>query len=184
MSSFRQPRDTSLKMAASLPTDAQARKEVPIATGFMAYFPRAVAAIARLSWLANEKHNPGEPLHWSREKSSDHADCHMRHFMQRGTMDTLEGEEVLHIVESAWRVLALAELELEERAALNPLPGAAIKMNLKPGQSIGDVLRAQMPDGAEQAFMHPDTPKIKVVQFYNPETKKYQTWTLNEDKSS
>lgn len=165
------PRESS-----GLPTNSEARKEIPIATGFLAYFPRAVAAIAQLSWLANEKHNPGEPLHWSREKSNDHADCAMRHFMQRGTMDTLEGEDVLHIVAAAWRVLALAELELEERAAAKP--GAVIKVKLKPGQSMAQALRTQTPEveGSMGALTHHG----KIVQFYNPLTRKYQTWTLKE----
>lgn len=175
MSTFKEVRATS-----GLPTDSQARKEVPIATGFLAYFPRTVAAIARLSWLANEKHNPGEPVHWSREKSDDHADCAMRHFMQRGTMDTLEGEEVLHIVESAWRLLALAELELEERAAAKPRPGAYIKVTVRPGQSIASALREQTPEAGADTIASPANPRT--VQFFNPETKKYQTWTLREDK--
>lgn len=166
-----------------LPTNSKERKETPIATGVLDYFPRTVAALARLSWLANEKHNPGEPVHWAREKSNDHADCAMRHFMERGKMDTLEGEDVLHIVESAWRVLALAELELEERSRPDRItvrPGAFINANLRPGQNITDALREQTPEAGADTIASPANPRT--VQFFNPVTKKYQTWTLAEDK--
>src|SRR5689334_5921158 len=54
--------------ATTLPTDSQARKDTPIARGCLDYFPLAIAAVARLSKAGNDKHNPGEPLHWSRGK--------------------------------------------------------------------------------------------------------------------
>ena len=98
-----------------LPSDAKARKGVPIATGCLDYFPRALAAIATLSRIGNDKHNPGEPLHWSRGKSNDHPDCLIRHFMERGTVDTSGAEPVLHSTEMAWRALAILELEIEDR---------------------------------------------------------------------
>jgi hypothetical protein len=100
-----QPRTT-------LPTDSAARKKFPIATGVIDYFPRALAAVAELSYLGNEKHNPGEPLHWARDKSADHADCLMRHFVDRGKMDG----KVRHSTEVAWRAFAILELELEAAA--------------------------------------------------------------------
>ena len=97
----------------SLPSDATARKAIPVATGCVDYFPLALAAIAELSRIGNDKHNPGQPLHWSRGKSNDHADCLMRHFMERGTMDTSGAEPVLHSTQMAWRALAILQLELE-----------------------------------------------------------------------
>jgi hypothetical protein len=102
----------------SLPADAAARKEVPIASGFLDYFPDAVAAVARLSKIGNDQHNPGQPLHWARGKSGDEGDALMRHFMERGTVDT---DGVRHSVKVAWRALALLqkELEREEGAPLS-----------------------------------------------------------------
>jgi hypothetical protein len=29
------------------------------------YFPDALAAVAQISYQGNQKHNPGEPLHWA-----------------------------------------------------------------------------------------------------------------------
>lgn len=95
----------------TLPTKAADRKRVPIVTGLLDYFPRAAAAVAHCSFVGNEQHNPGEPLHWDRTKSTDHADCLGRHLLQRGTIDS---DGIPHSVKVAWRALALAEVELEE----------------------------------------------------------------------
>lgn len=94
----------------TLPADSRQRKELPLATGCLDYFPNALAAVAELSVGGNQQHNPGEPLHWSRDKSADHADCIMRHLVERGTRDS---DGVLHSVKVAWRALALAQIELE-----------------------------------------------------------------------
>ena len=99
-----------------LPTDSKARKDIPLARGCLDYFALALAAVAELSQAGNDKHNgPGAPLHWSREKSSDHADCIIRHLIDRGTVDPEDG--ILHDVKVAWRALAMAQLALEKRAA-------------------------------------------------------------------
>ncbi len=103
-------------MNVHLPTDSDKRKTVPIATGVLDYFPDAIAAIAELSFVGNEKHNKGQPLHWSRGKSADQADCLMRHFLERGTLDT---DGIRHSTKVAWRALALLQEELE---AVHNLP--------------------------------------------------------------
>lgn len=95
----------------SLPTDPKARKAIPIVTGCLDYFPDALAAVARLSLKANEKHNPGQPLHWSKNKSADHADCLVRHLLERGKIDPETGESFT--VHTAWRALALLQTEIE-----------------------------------------------------------------------
>lgn len=92
-----------------LPTDAKARKDVPMARGLLDYFPRALMRVAHLSKVGNDQHNPGEPIHWAKEKSVDHADCIMRHMADRGTVD-IDGER--HTTKIAWRALALLEIEL------------------------------------------------------------------------
>lgn len=94
----------------TLPQEAKARKKYPITSGVLDYFPDAIAAVARVSYVGNEQHNPGEPLHWSREKSSDHQDCIARHLIERGGIDT---DGVRHTAKLAWRALALLQLEIE-----------------------------------------------------------------------
>ena len=51
--------------------DSAMRKTFPMATGLLDYFPDACAEVARISYLGNEKHNPGEPMHHARGKSAE-----------------------------------------------------------------------------------------------------------------
>jgi dATP/dGTP diphosphohydrolase len=104
--------------AQHLTANSAERKATPIATGVLDYFPLAMAAIARLSKRGNDKHNLGEPLHWAREKSTDHADCIARHLIERGTVEQESGE--LHEACLAWRALALLQLAEEKRLAIKP----------------------------------------------------------------
>lgn len=93
-----------------LPSDPSARKGIPIATGFIDYFPDAIAAVAECSRIANEQHNPGTPLHWDRSKSGDESDALMRHFLERGTIDS---DGIRHSTKVAWRALANLQKEIE-----------------------------------------------------------------------
>lgn len=103
-----------------LPTSSEDRKQCPITTGVLDYFPLALAEIARISKAGNDQHNPGQPLHWARGKSADHADCLARHLIQRGMMDT-DGQR--HSAKMAWRALALLQEELEAEAGFTPHDG-------------------------------------------------------------
>ena len=90
------------------PTD---RKSVPLCTGVLDYFPDALIEVAKVSKTGNDQHNPGEPLHWAKEKSPDHADCIMRHLVDHGKFDS-DGER--HSAKLAWRALALLQIEIEQ----------------------------------------------------------------------
>jgi hypothetical protein len=110
--------------ATALPTDSEERKNIPIARGLLDYFPSALAEVARLSIEGNRKHVPdfhegGELVHM-RNKSGDHADCIMRHLIERGTQDT---DGFLHDVKVAWRALAMLQQRLEDMGA--PIARAA-----------------------------------------------------------
>jgi hypothetical protein len=89
---------------------ASERKERPLARGVLDYFPDALMEVARLSKIGNDQHNPGQEMHWSKGKSADHADCILRHLIDRGTMDT---DDVRHSAKVAWRALALLQIELD-----------------------------------------------------------------------
>jgi hypothetical protein len=97
-----------------LPTDAKDRKKVPLASGVLDYFASALIEIAKVSHVGNEQHNPGEPLHWARGKSVDHSDTMLRHFVERGTIDT---DGLRHSAKMCWRALAILQLELEAEGA-------------------------------------------------------------------
>ena len=97
-----------------LTEDSAARKRMPIYSGVIRYFPDALAYVAEISFDGNEKHNPGQPLHWSRGKSNDHLDCAARHMVDAGTVDS-EGHR--HSGMLAWRALANLQEELEQEKA-------------------------------------------------------------------
>ena len=97
--------------ATILPTEATERKKYPISTGFLEYFPDAVAIVSNVSYRGGEQHHPGKPIHWDREKSKDESDTMLRHFMQRGTLDV---DGVRHMAKAAWRCMAILQKELED----------------------------------------------------------------------
>jgi hypothetical protein len=107
MNNYNQPQP----LESRFETDPVKRKECPMFSGLLAYFPDALAEVASLSWAGNERHNPGEPLHWARGKSMDQLDCLMRHLAEAGTSDT---DGYLHDVKVAWRALANLQLALEK----------------------------------------------------------------------
>jgi Domain of unknown function (DUF5664) len=112
-----------------LPAEAGERKAIPLVTGLLDYFPSALIEVAKVSYAGNLQHNgPDAPLHWSRAKSSDHADTVLRHLMERGTLDT---DGTRHLAKACWRLLALLQLELEEAGA--PLARGA-KVSSDPGR--------------------------------------------------
>ena len=112
--------------------DAALRKMQPIGTVLKSYFPLGFRGVAAVAHVGNEKHNPGTPLHWERGKSDDHLDCAARHLSESDDWDVTvlpDGRAfaVLHAAQSAWRALALAQLEAEKHSGrviyeLEPIP--------------------------------------------------------------
>lgn len=101
------------------PNASAARKRMPIFDGCMMYFPDALLAVAAFSLKANDKHNPGEPLHWSKHKSYDHANCVGRHLIDIGpNWDAIDPEfDEMHAVALAWRALAVLQIAIEAKRA-------------------------------------------------------------------
>jgi hypothetical protein len=91
------------------------RKNKPVFSGVLQYFPDAIMEISTHSKKGNDKHNPGQPLHWSKEKSKDHADCIARHLIDIGpNWDEIDPEsQSYHATALAWRSLALLQTLLE-----------------------------------------------------------------------
>lgn len=99
----------------TIPTDARMRKRLPITTGVLDYFPHALLEVALVSQVGNEQHNPGQTLHWAKEKSTDEADALVRHLLERGTRDV---DGMRHSAKLAWRALALLQREIEKEASV------------------------------------------------------------------
>ncbi len=85
-------------------TKAEIRKSCPITQGVLLYFPDALKEVAYASKVGNDQHNPGEPLHWAKEKSQDESDAMVRHLIDHSE-DPIDDDRVLHLAKVCWRAL-------------------------------------------------------------------------------
>jgi hypothetical protein len=99
------------------------RKEYPVTTGCLDYFRDALLAVSNVSYHGNQKHNPGQPLHWARGKSADEADAMGRHLLEREELDGLTEEVVA--ANLAWRALAYLQKVLEAKYNIEPPRGCS-----------------------------------------------------------
>lgn len=104
------PINDGARWPTTLPNDSEARKQYPMYDVLFGQFPAAIAAVVHHSWKGNNKHNPGLPLQDNRSKSTDDANCILRH-LSEGDYEAL-----------AWRGLRLLQRKLEaEGAPIAPL---------------------------------------------------------------
>jgi hypothetical protein len=89
-----------------LPDNDSVRKDYPLFDGLFGYFPNALCEVARWSKHSNQQHNPGEPMHWAKDKSTDHKNKIMRHTLDA---EQLNKDGFYEAIGAAWRALALAE---------------------------------------------------------------------------
>ncbi len=123
-----------------LSNDKQARKQAPLARGLAGYFPNACVHVAHVSFVANEQHNPGLPLQWAFDKSSDEPDCEIRHMLDAMGASAFDDDGLLHRAKKAWR--ALADLE---RFVLMHYPKA------QPGASVTGFTREPQASAQQKA---------------------------------
>jgi hypothetical protein len=136
-----------MKKTQTLPTDSAERKTYPILSGCIRYFPAALAGVANISKQGNDKHNPGQPLHHARGKSTDHGDCILRHLIDVQDLLALyerDPTQVTHkmilteVNQFAWRALAYSQ-ELHEQLAGFPMaPGAKDNVILEKVKDINE----------------------------------------------
>jgi len=86
------------------------RKNTPVFSGVLNYFPDAILEVAKVSYIGNKQHHPHLPLHWDRSKSTDELDALTRHLIDAGKIDT---DGVRHSAKVAWRALANLQKEIE-----------------------------------------------------------------------
>ena len=86
------------------------RKDYPVWTGVINYFPDALMEVSRVSKIGNDQHHKGKPLHWDKSKSMDHLDALTRHLIQ-AKEDDIDG--VSHLAKVAWRALAALQTKLD-----------------------------------------------------------------------
>lgn len=127
----------------SLPDDADERNKYPMAEGLLDYFANALAEVSAVSRIGNEQHNPGEPMHWARGKSTDHANKIIRHLIDRGKRD---GKGVRHSAYIAWRALAMLQEEIERDTGA-PMPRNAKLESLVAAGSPAALIDQILPPG-------------------------------------
>ena len=93
--------------------DNAKRKSIPVFDGAVMYFPNALAAVAEVSREGNKQHNPGEPLHWARDKSTDQFNTALRHLIDHANGCRFDVDGQRHLAKAAWRVLAALQLDIE-----------------------------------------------------------------------
>ena len=92
--------------------EIKCRKDYPVYTGVVRYFPDALMEVSKVSRIGNEQHHAGKPLHWDKSKSTDHLDALFRHLIEA---DDLDDDGVLHLAKVAWRALAALQTKLESK---------------------------------------------------------------------
>jgi phage tail protein X len=110
-----------------IPSDDNLRKQIRAFQGFVKYFPDATAAVALLSKIANEQHNPGEPMHWAKEKSTEELDSLMNHLIDVACKGELsrDSDGILDAVKIAWRGMANLQRVLDKYGLETAFPEAA-----------------------------------------------------------
>lgn len=102
---------------------SEERKQYPLVSGCLDYFRDALLKVSHVSYLGNEKHNPGQPLHWARAKSADEIDALGRHLVCREQMDRIGDKEVEEAAEMTWRALGYLQKLLEAKYNISPPRG-------------------------------------------------------------
>jgi hypothetical protein len=99
-----------------LPADSKARKEFPLYSGVIKYFPDALLAISHVSYVGNVQHNgPDAPLHWAKEKSADEPDALMRHLAEVAAGQELDSDGVPLLWKIGWRALAFIQRDIDAK---------------------------------------------------------------------
>lgn len=96
---------------STIETKKENRKDMPVYSGVLNYFPLAILELSKVSKAGNDQHNPDKPLHWDRSKSGDELDALSRHLLQAGELDD---DGIRHSAKIAWRALANLQKELEQ----------------------------------------------------------------------
>jgi hypothetical protein len=144
--------------------DSQKRKDAPFLATVIGYFTAALKGVAEHCVRSNQKHNPGEPVHWARGKSTDHDECVFRHgidtmeiraWLRRNPTHPERSRVVRFLLEEldakAWRSLAESQ-EAREEFDGAPLSAASVVPTFDPVKTVATptgVRPLQGPAGAD-----------------------------------
>ena len=91
------------------------RKNYPMYSGLLKYFPNALREVSHCSWVGQMQHNPDKPLAWDRSKSGDELDAMLRHLSDHAKGIEFDEDGIRHLSKCAWRMLAILEKTLEKQ---------------------------------------------------------------------
>ena len=90
------------------------RKNTPLCSGCLYYFPDALELVAQNSMVGHVQHNDASaPMYWDRSKSADEPDAMVRHLVDHHK-NPIDDDGTLHLSKVAWRALAMLQKFLEE----------------------------------------------------------------------
>ena len=81
------------------------RKDMPVFSGVLKYFPDALKEVSRCSKAGNDQHHAEKPLHWDMSKSKDEYDAMIRHLLDHEE-NPVDDDGILHLTKTCWRALA------------------------------------------------------------------------------
>ena len=90
------------------------RKDFPVYSGVLKYFPDALLEVSKVSQAGNDQHHKGTPLHWDRAKSTDELDALLRHLIDHSKGIILDTDGQRHLAKVCWRSLAMLQKEVED----------------------------------------------------------------------
>ena len=96
-------------------TDKDRKQDWPLWTFMFEYFPKAWLEVVRVAVEGNKQHNPGQPLHWARGKSTDQLNTAFRHLFDYGTGVKQDTDGVHHLAKAIWRLMAQLQLDVEAK---------------------------------------------------------------------
>ena len=126
-----------VKTESPEPGSAQWRKQRPLYSGVLAYFPDALLEVAHASWKGSQQHQPGQPTQWDKSKSTDEPDALLRHLRDRAAGEKFDTDGVRHLAKVAWRALANLQRELDAEKSLKQLSteaGTVLAYHYEPGK--------------------------------------------------
>ena len=141
-----------------LPTDPKERKAIPLYTFLTQYFPDALIELVKVSVAGNDQHNPGQPLHWARSKSTDQLNTAMRHLLDHGMGNQVDTDGTKHLAKAAWRIMAELQLNIEANRAYST--GNLMKTALQ--QRLAQAAANAVPSNAVPPFT-PGGPMTRLV---------------------
>lgn len=104
---------TAQEAEATVTDRAQQRKNTPVYSGVLAYFPNALLEVSKASYIGQQQHNPDKPLAWDREKSGDELDAMIRHLLDHARGEIYDTDGIPHMSKVSWRALAYLEKMVE-----------------------------------------------------------------------